>query len=427
MDCMKVDELNELTVGRQNLNEDTGLRTTLHEDVETFGLDPDVYLSVIEAELGKAGVVNRNRRIYKVSEFVAQNEALAARLDSDFVDGELGHPDGGPTFEVPARLIKVTVEGDEKTASARGSFAILNTSTGRDVLTLFRAGMEIGTSSRGSGMVEEVVLEEGGDYAEANPDYIGQPVYLVSDFALNTYDLVRVPSAGTRLTIEMGSSEPQKECVEMADSQVEIEVVEAGPVGEEAVEATVESVVENTDPLDQLNESQKAVLLKIVEAVSVEDAPSDNRLAKEVSALREQMEVDRHRSVVNEAEYVSLREEVQALRQERETRKLRDAVSAAIEECVEDRRFGGLVRSELHALVEGGTLSTVDAVAPRAERLFTMIEQSHTPIVEPVAQDPADLADDVAESVEVDVSETAPTLPVDIHEQLVRILQRDRA
>lgn len=213
----------------------------------------------------------------------------------------------------------------------------------------------------------------------------------------------------------------------MADSQVEIEVVEAGPVGEEAVEATVESVVESTDPLDQLNESQKAVLLKIVEAVSVEDAPSDNRLAKEVSALREQMEVDRHRSVVNEAEYVSLREEVQALRQERETRKLRDAVSAAIEECVEDRRFGGLVRSELHALVEGGTLSTVDAVAPRAERLFTMIEQSHTPIVEPVAQDPADLADDVAESVEVDVSETAPTLPVDIHEQLVRILQRDRA
>lgn len=422
MSSMKKSELIEYAPMAVKLTEGVSNRTVLCEDVEQYGLDPDVYLAVVEAELGKAGIVNRNRRIYQVDEFVRQNQLLASRLEEEFVDGELGHPEAGPTFDVPARLIRVEVQEQGDTAISSGKFGILATSSGRDVLTLFRAGMGIGTSSRGSGVVEEITLEEGGPYSEANGDFIGETVYLVKEFHLDTYDLVRVPSAGTHLLSESGSTDATPEgTVEMTEAN-EVEVVEtAKDVQEEAV---VEAPVA-VDPLADLNENQKAVLLKIVEAVSMDEAPSDNRLAKEVAALREQVAVDRQRTVVNEAEYMQLREEVANLRAEREERILQDAIVAAIDECVEGRRFGGLVRTRLVALAEQGLLKAADEVAGHGENLFSMIEGSHTPVTEPVVTESVDAEDDLVEEAAPEAKD-APVLPIDIHEQLLHILKKDR-
>tara|TARA_R110001599_G_scaffold279046_1_gene480329 strand:+ start:162 stop:1433 length:1272 start_codon:yes stop_codon:yes gene_type:complete len=422
MSNMNKSELIEFAPVQQRLTEGVSKRAVLCEDVEQFGLDPDVYLAVIEAELGKAGIVNRNRRVYQVDEFVRQNELLIQRVAEEFVDGELGHPDGGPTFDVPARLISVEVKEDGNTATSSGRFGILATTSGRDVLTLFRAGMGVGTSSRGSGVVEEMVLEEGGPYSDANSELIGETVFLVKEFHLDTYDLVRVPSAGTHLLSEAGSKESTPEgTVEMTEAN-EVEVIEtAEEVKEEA------QVIENPilDPLADLNENQKAVLLKIVEAVSMDEAPSDNRLAKEVAALREQVECDRQRTVVNEAEYVQLKEELASLKEEREARKVQDEVAAKVDECVEGRRFGGLVRDRLVALSEQGLITSACQVTAHGENLFSMIEGSHTPIAAPVVAEPVDAQDDLVEEAVAEAHE-APVLPVDIHEQLLHILKKDR-
>lgn len=400
----QIQKLTEMQVITERLCEDGKAHATICESVEDFGLDPDIYLAVVKAELGRAGVVNRNRRIYKVDEFVAQNDKLAARLDDEFVDGELGHPKGGPTFSVPARLIDVETIVDDNTALATGKFAILNTSLGKDVLTLFKAGMEVGTSSRGSGVLDEIVLGDDSEYAKANPDFIGETVGVVSDFLLDTYDLVRVPSAGTRvLSIEEASEsgDAKKEVCDMAEN--------TKPQADVAAD----------DVLATLDEDKKAVLLKIVEAVSLDEAPSDNRLAKEVAALREQLAVDRERQTVNEAQYTALREEVENLRAEKAKREHEDAVRGAIAECTDNRRFGAIVRGELEMIVEG---LSVEEIAPRAERLFTMIESTHTPVEAPVAQDPVDTKDDLVETVEAPAVETV--LPQDIDEQLRRILGR---
>ena len=114
------------------------------------------------------------------------------------------------------------------------------------------------------------------------------------------------------------------------------------------------------DVLATLDEDKKAVLLKIVEAVSLDEAPSDNRLAKEVAALREQLAVDRERQTVNEAQFTALREEVENLRAEKAKREHEGAVRGAIAECTDNRRFGAIVRGELEMIVEGLSVEEIE-------------------------------------------------------------------
>mgnify|MGYP003637995203 CR=1 FL=1 len=395
--------------------------TRIVEDVETLSLDPDIYLAAINAELGRAGIVNKNGRIYRVDEFLQQNERLQARLDAgEFVDGELGHPESGATFEVPARLVSVSTMVDGNTATAEGTFAILNTTAGRDLLTLYRAGLDVGVSSRGSGLVEKVVLDESSEFIEANPGYIGRSVAIVSEFELDTYDLVRVPSAGTFVKRERQDeaevSVEAAEELEMSDQNTEI--VEEAP-------ATADNVQAESDPLAKLDESQREVLLKIVEAVSFENPESadDTRLAAEVAALREQLDVNRERSNIHEAEVASLNEKITALEEEKNSRELADALAVAIEEAVDGKRFSGLVRKELNFLVESEMVSSPEAIAPHADRFFSMMEEASAPIAEPVIQEVVDAADDVTESVDQE-DFVEPSNVNELNEQLIALIRK---
>ena len=422
---MKKKNLTDIRLQRMTLSEDLCVsKSRLVEDVESIGLDPDVYIGAIEGDLGKAGVVNLNGRIYQVGEFVEQNNLLQKRLESgEFVDGELGHPDSGSTFDVAARLLSVETVVEGNTARASGVFAILSTVAGRDLMTLYRAGMNVGVSSRGTGIVERMVLDEESEYSEANPSYIGRSVSVVSEFDLETYDLVRVPSAGTYVKRErQDESELAVEAVEeleMSDQQVEI--VEEAPAAANNVQA-------ESDPLAGLDNGQKEVLLKIVEAVKVDNPKeaTDGRLAKEVSALREQLSVDRERSKINEAEYISLREEVESLRKERDDRILADNIASAIEESVEGKRFSGLVRKELNHLVESSTIASPEAIAPHAERLFAMLNEASTPVVEPVVQEVVDAEDDTETATVEESVENAP-IENDLSSELLALLNKNRA
>lgn len=404
----------------------------LVEDVETLSLDPDIYIAAVQSELGRAGVVNKNRRIYQVQEFVEQNARLQERLESgEFVDGELGHPESGSTFEVAARLVSVDTVVDGNTAMAEGVFALLNTAAGRDLLTLYRAGMDIGASSRGTGLVEKITLDEGSEYLEANPGFMGRTVQLVHEFDLETYDLVRVPSAGTFVKRErQDESEETVEAVEELEmSDQNIEIVEEAPAAATIVKA-------ESDPLETLNESQKEVLLKIVEAVSFDDpeAVTENKLAEQVSALREQMDVSRARTNLSEAEtrelkekLSTLNEEVQSLREEKLARELSDALAVSVEEAVDGKRFSGLVRKELNALVESGLISGPEAVPVHASRLFSMIEEANTPVAAPVVQEVVDAADDLVTESAEEVTEAEAPLTNDINGQLLALINKNRA
>lgn len=430
------DTLNDISLAPSLLTEDARPSGKLCEDVEVYELDPDVYIAVVEAELGKAGVVNKNERIYQPEEFIRENMRLAARLSDEFVDGELGHPRGGPTFDVPARLLKVTTESTSpNTATAIGTFGILATQTGRDVLTLYRAGMPIGVSSRGEGMLEEIIIEEDGPYAEMNPDYVGRSVNLVKSFSLDRYDLVRVPSAGTHLYNPGGSNvstesveavimaKPSK-ADEMVESKVNTEVDQetASIAPAEAAQAVLES-----DPLYGLNDAQKGVLLKIVNSITVAEDANESDLVKEIASLREQMMVDRHRTTLNEAEFKRLNEEIASLREERDERQLQDRLATATVDATAEKRFGAIVSEQLSALIAESVIRTVEGVEKHAHRLFAMLESANAPVVAPVEQE----AQDVQEDVEVAVEEAAAELPAgldeDTYNSLKALMVRDRA
>ena len=233
--------------------------------------------------------------------------------------------------------------------------------------------------------------------------------------------MVRVPSAGTFVKRERqdeceGAVEAVKE-LEMSDQNIE--------VVEEAPATAVDNVQAESDPLAMLNESQREVLLKIVEAVSFEnpEAANDNRLAEEVAALREQLDVDRERSSLNEAEVTALREEISSLRKEKEARELSDSLASAIEESVEGKRFSALVRRELNCLVESSMICSPDAVAPHAERLFSMMEEAATPIAEPVVQEAIDAEDDVTEAVSQE-EVVEPENVNELNEQLIALIRK---
>ena len=419
---MEKENLLDICVQRTDLKERFAQDATrIVEDVETLSLDPDIYLAAIQAELGRAGVVNKNGRIYQVGEFVEQNYQLQQRLEAgEFVDGELGHPEAGATFEIPARLVSVSTVTEGNTAKADGVFAILNTTSGRDLLTLFKAGLDVGVSSRGSGLIEKVVLDESSEFVEANPEYVGRSVAIVSEFELETYDLVRVPSAGTFVKRErQDEAEVSVEAVEELEmSDQNLEIVEEAP-------ATADNVQAESDPLAKLNESQREVLLKIVEAVSFENPESadDSRLAEEVAALREQLDVNRERSNIHEAEVASLNEKIARLQEEKESRELADALAAAIEESVDGKRFAGLVRKELNCLVESSMIASPEAVAPHADRLFNMMEEAATPIAEPVVQEVVDAEDDVTEAVSQE-EVVEPHNVNELNEQLIALIRK---
>lgn len=184
-----------------------------------FGLDPDLYIAALPADLGMAGVVNRNDRIYPPAEFVRENRRLNLRAQQKFVPSEANHPEGAPTLSVAARVMRVELTdvagkplaestGDDalpQVVVARGVLAFLNTTQGRDLWTLYSAGMDLGTSSRAWGVERVHLLDASSPYALANAAHIGRKIGEVQSFDLVTYDVVVDPSAATfvqRMTTE---------------------------------------------------------------------------------------------------------------------------------------------------------------------------------------------------------------------------------
>ena len=321
---------------RKIFTESNLLSDPVLESAEDKGLDPEIYLAVIKAELGRGGVVNMNNRVYDVNEFIRENNKLAERVEEGFVEGELGHPMGGPTFDVPVQLkeVYVDVDEDQNTAMASGSFAILNTQSGRDILTLYNAGMPVGTSSRGTGTQESHTIDEDSPYYKANRKHLGKKVNEVKEFSLLTYDLVRVPSAGTHFQaattecqealarlVESGilgeSSNPTEEDMvkenevavtpdvveaEEVCQAVEEEVVEAAEVeetcaavAEEQPVACEEAVEEEKGDEVTLTPEQMSAAAQLFAVIETAGSASGEDLAGEIKKIAEQAEVDRVR------------------------------------------------------------------------------------------------------------------------------------
>tara|TARA_Y100001937_G_scaffold124545_2_gene189496 strand:+ start:679 stop:2010 length:1332 start_codon:yes stop_codon:yes gene_type:complete len=433
------------------IKESSAARVGLNEDVSAFGLDEGVYLAVIEADLGKGGVVNLNGRVYKNSEFIRENVKLGERVKAQFVEGEAGHPMGGPSFDVPVRLVQVSVEEEDTGSSlASGKFAVLNTQVGRDILTLYKAEMPLGVSSRGYGVVHEHTIDEDSPYLEANPEKVGETVMEVTDFDLLTYDLVRVPSAGTHVkpaTEEareayvrvcesglFGMSHQEKEAdvakkeevtLHDVDEQIELKAVEES-VEEEKVEV-------QPSPLAALSEKQQEVLLKLASVIEgAEDVDSsDEELLEQVKRVADQADVDRLRLSEAEEANRSLVQKVAALEEERAAERKNNEIRNAIEEAFDGKPNADRVKKEISSLVAEGRLDDAEAITVWSNRLLEMasdVVAANTAVAGAAVVEAVDASDDLVEVVEEDAEAVnAPgLLNENFAAQLKSIIERDR-
>lgn len=435
------------------IKESSAGKVCLNEDLTSMGLDDDVYLAVLEAELGRGGVVNLNGRVYRNSEFIRENAKLGERVKAQFVEGELGHPVSGPTFDVPVRLVEVdVVDGEGGSSLAVGKFAVLNTQVGRDILTLHKADMPLGVSSRGFGAVSEHVIDESSPYLAANPDSEGQTVMEVTDFDLMTYDLVRVPSAGTHVnpaTEEarealfrvcesgaLGMSHHNKEAdvakkevaLHDVDEHIELEAVEESAVNE----ADTPEVAE-VSPLSELTEKQQDVLIKLASVIegAEEAVGDDDALLEQVKRVADQADVDRQRLAEAEEANRSLVEKVAALEAERAAERKAVEIRNAIDEALEGKQNADLVKKQIDALVAEGLLADTDAITTWCNRLLGMVAEAiaaSSAIAGTAVVEAVDGRDDLVDVVEsdVDASGAPGLLNEDFVAQLKGIIERDR-
>jgi len=134
---------------------------------------------VVQGVLQRAGAKNQNGRVYPKR--ILERECQ--RYQMEYIDqhralGELDHPESSVVNlnNVSHNVLKIWWKGDD----LHGAVQILDTPSGKILKELFRAGITLGISSRGLGLVKEL-RNEG-------------TVEVQEDFELICWDFVSNPS-----------------------------------------------------------------------------------------------------------------------------------------------------------------------------------------------------------------------------------------
>jgi len=149
-----------------------------------FGFIEDATEKSFVAELknisfAKVDWKNGNGRTYPKAILKPAVEALNSKLESGFIAGYPGHSSGevGAVADISHILRKVHL--DEK-GLARADIGILNTTRGKDLLKLLKAGLKFGLSMRGYGELDsKMKVKEG--YRLKTVDIVEDPSF--RDFA----------------------------------------------------------------------------------------------------------------------------------------------------------------------------------------------------------------------------------------------------
>jgi hypothetical protein len=160
----------------------------------------------VEGIFQKSDVENANKRIYprRIWEKELGEQRVTEAIKNRSMFGELDHPSDGKTSLKRVAHLITGLELQED-GNVTGAAEILGTPNGQILKTLFESGAQVGISSRGSGSVQNGVVQE--------------------DFKLGTFDFVARPSTPGALPRPAGESERRltKEEDETVDAIVTID------------------------------------------------------------------------------------------------------------------------------------------------------------------------------------------------------------
>jgi hypothetical protein len=160
----------------------------------------------VEGIFQRSDVENANKRIYprRIWEKELKEQRVLDAVQKRAMFGELDHPaDGKTSLKRVAHL--VTDLQLQEDGNVTGAAEILDTPNGQILKTLFESGAQVGISSRGSGSVQNGVVQE--------------------DFKLGTFDFVARPSTPGALPRPAGETESKitKEDDDSIDAIVTVE------------------------------------------------------------------------------------------------------------------------------------------------------------------------------------------------------------
>ena len=249
-------------------------RPILEQTVNAQGLHQGKLL------ISKADYVNRNNRVYPLDVWRREVAKHQDKVEAGMLLGQAEHPEGRP--QLLDQFLKFTgLQLENKDVFA--TFTVIPTSKGRDFTEIARAGVRIGTSTRGAGSVKRE-SRGGREVSVIQPDYelLGIDVMLFGEQSVDNAGMVQFES------IEADPAESPETTNPTESDMPVLETVEALREAYPALVAQIEAPL--TEKLSAseaaqngLNENLKAVNA----ALSLADASADPRPA--IQALQEQL------------------------------------------------------------------------------------------------------------------------------------------
>jgi len=360
--------------------------------VDDTDLDPEVYLGTFESDLMVGGVVSANGTLYPADDVIRANEGLNRAIAAGFIaPGQENHsnPIEGPTFKIPV-VLQTTESATPRdgVAEVSGRFALTNTQSGRDILTLHKIGIPIGVSLNGFVVKEKHRLTRDSEFYAANKQHVGEDVMIHRDLVFNElspYDLVRMPSFGTFARPAQESTQVQEALSrlapifkEPAQEQADNPQQEPNMDLQKKLEAAEAKLAEVRESQAKLEEAQKAAEAKVEElteanahtATALEAATSNaNALQAKLDEAAEAGKTDEaKRAEALEAKLAEQTAALEALQAERATEKRAAALAkAVVEHSAGDHN--DLVQEHLSDLVKSGDLTDPQKVAEHAKRI----------------------------------------------------------
>lgn len=409
----------------------------LDDDVAKAGLDPELYHAVLPAELGRAGRVTKNGKLYLTGDYIehcAKLNELASKSMVPGLDGHVyKHKDLDKFRNVAVRLLSVeTEELDDGSVVAKGLIGLLKTSAGTDLFVCWRAGLALGMSQDSMVWCVPHKIDEESPYWAANQDHAGQVVKLSRIAVLHGFDVVRFPGADTfvvpadtdvalesafqRVLEHVTESAPERPVATPSpskdlappggdDTPGAVPAQEAQMTEEEfktkhpaLFNALVQQARESApkpDPMTLLAEADRDALVRFkglspeqrqvaeraIEAITAE-RPAESA-EKAFEAVRLQADVDRTRVAQTEQALQQAQESAAAAQKtaQEATAQLaqikieRDA-QRALEAWAGEDKVRRLIAGRVQSGVEGGAVKSVEAAQAQANASLKLVEDA---------------------------------------------------
>ena len=378
------------------------------EALTAAGYDPEVYLAVVPSGAMRGGKRNKNGRIYGPPADVAARhmELVAKAREGRYVGARQGHPredaieaDNPQMPTDAAQILDGSVVAlEDGSVDCSALVGLLNTSRGRDVYTMWRAGKPTGLSLRGLVSEREETIAESTDYARMNPDAVGQTVKIRQFVApLDTYDVVFDPSFSTFFDAPPGMSASESVVTDTDSAEVHAAyerlraagaIVTPGATGQESTTMDIKTIeaLEAAFPelCKALRESAAATAATQAAQTATEAAQTAQAAANERIAALEAT------SAKTQAQLAEAIAALEASRAEVARKALEAQIVAGLDAWIVGKPGASPVADKYKAAAASGKFVSAEEAIERANEAYDLAKAvqiaAGTTVVAPVAE-----------------------------------------